>query len=264
MFCHQIKVVTKYFNHVVFCKANTVKRKLQKHTNNYISVWNNTKTRALTSLQDKLGSQCGHVCDYVCSYHLSLVHTAPRGWHIHTHKDTQRYTLWEHRWPHILLCCQTDGLDWIHSSMDTHIYNTQACCDLLRHIKTSLLTAVCQGFSIQTHSNFCTHCFVHTVAVVQCLFPWACPNKHTDHGCYPITVPSVCLCESEMWSLITRTASILMRAILFHQFPALLLNSLKFDFMFMNTNRIKGQCCEATLQVLITNSSVFMQLFRQI
>lgn len=58
-------------------------------------------------------------------------------------------------------------------------------------------------------------------------------------GCCPIAVPSACLCESEMWSLITRTASILMRAILFHLFPVLLLNSLKFHSVF--TNRVEGQ-----------------------
>lgn len=185
-------------------------------------------------------------CVWLCMLLSPRPHTHCTSGLTHTHKDTHSES--------------TDGLTFFSSAkqMDltgfihwwTHAFTTHThVVDWKKHIKTSLLTAVCQGFSIKTHSNLCTNCFKHTVAVFQCLFPSVCPNTHSYHGCYPITVPSVCLCESEMWSLITRTASILMRAILFHQFPALLLNSLKFDFMFVNTNRIKGQRCEATAQL---------------
>ena len=152
-----------------------------------------------------------------------------------------------------------------HTHTHTHSYR-HVHTDLFTHTRThthtqretSLLAAACQRFRVQTQTR--SHLQTHTASHTQWLLSNAwCPQSVLTHthththtqwewgggGC-PITVPSVCFCESEMWSLINRTASILMRAILFHLFPVLLLNSLKFHFLFINTtqqiNRVRGQC----------------------
>lgn len=188
-----------------------------------------------------------------------LPHTHCTSGLTHTHTNTHIHTLWEHRWPHIHVSCQTDGPGWIHSTTDTHKH-TRACTHWFISVgahtgrKLLIIRSVWRISQTHTYTHLrlrTTQCFTHT----QWLLSNArCPQSvlkhthtHTDGGCCPITVPSVCLCESEMWSLINRTASILMRAILFHLFPVLLLNSLKFHFLFINTmqhiNRIKGQHC---------------------
>lgn len=208
-------------------------------------------------MQDKLGSQC------VCVTMYALITSASYTLHLradtHTHKHTHIYTvraqmashscLLPNRWT--WLDSFNDGYAQTHTSMYTLIY---FCWRTHTGRKLLIIHSVWRISQTHTYTHLrlrTTQCFTHTVADVQCSLPSVCPkthtHTHTDGGWCPITVPSVCLCESEMWSLINRTASILMRAILFHLFPVLLLNSLKFHFLFINTmqhiNRVKGQHC---------------------